>query len=122
MLIEFLVIVFHCPQTTALPNAFLFYIIPSYRVVSLEEARHRWLGLNDSVAISYLLGFFLLFRSGGVYLVGTHDGLWDEDRKNWFIFMTDEVTEVLNIYPAVWPFPLVDNKQCSQSSPSVFSL
>lgn len=81
-----------------------FYIIPSYLVVSVEAARYCWLGLNDSVAISYLLGFFLLFKSGGVYSVGTHDGLWDEDRKNWFIFMTDEVTEVLYNVRSLGPF------------------
>ena len=82
ILIKFLIIVFHCPYRTALHNAFLSYIIPSYWVVSLEVVRHHRLGPDDSVAISYLLDFFQLFKFGGVYSVGAHAALWVEDRKH----------------------------------------
>lgn len=63
--VEFLVIVFYCPRPTALPKAFLSYIIPSYWVVSLVALRHRLLGLDYSATIWYRLGFFLLFKFGG---------------------------------------------------------
>ena len=40
--VEFLVTVFHCPQTTALPQAFLSYLIPSYGAVSYAVMRDGW--------------------------------------------------------------------------------
>ena len=43
--------------------------------------RHRWLGLDYSAAISCRLGFFTLFKFGGVYLAGTHDASWAENGK-----------------------------------------
>ena len=43
--------------------------------------RHRWLGLDYSAAISYRLGFIVLSRLGGVYLVGIHDAFWAEGGK-----------------------------------------
>jgi len=38
--VEFLVIIFHCPKTTALLHAFLSYIFPSYLVTSYVVERH----------------------------------------------------------------------------------
>jgi len=79
--VEFLVIVFHCPQTTALSRAFLSYVISSYWVVSYIVVRHGWLVLDYTAAISYWLGFFALCRFGGVYWAETHHALWADDWK-----------------------------------------
>ena len=79
--VEFLVIVFHCPQTTALSDAFHSYIIPSYWVESLVVVRHRRLGLGYLAAISYRLGFFALAKFEAVCQAGTHDVFQAEDRK-----------------------------------------
>ena len=65
--VEFLVIIFHCPETNALSHAFLSYIFPSYWVSSYVVVRHLWLGLDYSTTISYRDGFFTLFKFGGVY-------------------------------------------------------
>ena len=43
--------------------------------------RHSLLGLDYSATISYRLGFFTLFKFGGVYLAGTHDALSAEYEK-----------------------------------------
>ena len=81
--VEFLVIVFHCSQTTVLSQAFPSYIFPSYWVVpySYVVVGYRRLSSDYSEGISYPLGFFLLLRFGGIYLAGIHDALWAEDRK-----------------------------------------
>jgi len=81
--VEFLVIVFHCPQTTALSHTFLSYIIPFYRVASYVVVRCRWLGLDYWAAISYWLGSLhsLGLEAGGVYSARTQDALLAEDRK-----------------------------------------
>lgn len=60
----------------ALLHAFL-----SYRIVSYVVMRHHRLGPDYWAAISYQLGFFLFFKFGGGYLVGTHDALWAEESK-----------------------------------------
>ena len=49
--VEFIVIVFHCPQTMALSHLFPSYIIPSYWVASHVAVRPRWLGINYLAAI-----------------------------------------------------------------------
>ena len=55
--VEFLVIVFHCTQTTALSHALLSYIFSSYWVAFYMTVRHSWFGLDYSAGISYTLGF-----------------------------------------------------------------
>ena len=67
LFVEFLIIVFHCPQTTALSHTFLSYIVLSYWVTSYVVVRHRRLGLDYWAAISYWLGFLHSLRFGGVY-------------------------------------------------------
>jgi len=78
---KFLVTVFHCSQTTALPQAFLSYVIPSYGVTSYVVVGHGWLVLGYTAVVSYWLGFFALSVFGGVYSVETHHALWAEDGK-----------------------------------------
>jgi len=83
-----------CPQTTALSQAFLSYVIPFYEVASYVVVRHTWLVLDYTVAIP--VGFFALSRFGGVYWAESHHALWADD-GNWFFLMRDEVTEVTYI-------------------------
>jgi len=69
--VGFLVIVFHCPQTTGVSHEFLSYIIPSdlvasHVVVVVVVVKYGWLGHGYSAAISYPLGFFTLFEFGGM--------------------------------------------------------
>ena len=66
-------------------------------------ARHIWLVLDYTAAISYRLGFFALSRFAGVYWAKTHHVLWADGWSRFFP-MRDEVTEVLYICSAVWPF------------------
>jgi len=114
--VEFLVSVrvFHCPHTTALSQALLSYVIPSYGVVSCVVVRHTWLVLDYTAAISYRLGFIALSRVGGVYWAESHHALWADDGNRFFL-MSDEVTEVLYKCSAICPpLPFWLSKQGSK--------
>ena len=109
--VEFRVTIFHCPQTTALSKAFLFYVTLFYSVVSFMVVRHCRLGLDYWAAISYLLGFMALSRFGGVLEYTRLELMMRSGLKtgNRFLLMTDEVTYILCLCSAFWPF-LLDNK------------
>ena len=89
--VEFLIIVFHCPQTTALSKAFLSYVIALYRAEDIVVVRHHSLGDDYWAAISFRLGFIARSKFGDVYFVETHDafGLRTGNR---FHLVMDEVT------------------------------
>jgi len=59
--------------------------------------------LDYEAAISYRLGFFALSRFGAVCSAETHHALWADDGNRLFL-MRDEVTKVLYICSAIWPF------------------
>jgi len=59
----------------------LSYVIPLYWVAFLVAVGQLWLGLCYSVAISYWLGIFILFKLGGVYGCESYDALGAENQK-----------------------------------------
>jgi len=67
--VEFLIVVFHCPQTTALSHAFLSYTFSSYWDASYVVVRHCRLGLDyrknlNNWTVCYVVQNSLLWKGG----------------------------------------------------------
>jgi len=100
-------IVFHCLQTMALLHVFISYIIPLNWVASHVAVRHHWLGLNHSAAV-FLCQVSLHSSSLEAYTRLELIMRYRVKMGNRFLLMKDEVTNVLYICSATWPFLLAN--------------